>query len=286
MRGFGALFFQEAVMRREERQVYRDTRLGLESVSFHGVMQPFANHFHEYYVIGSITDGSRRMGSQGRAYGLGPGDLVLFAPGDTHACETLGNAPFTYYGFNIKAETMRAAWEGISVTAGLPSFGAPLAHDAELAEMQRDIAEGFRAGEQVDGTRDRFTAFLGKVAARYCVGPDGKPEESGAVEAVCAWMRRHYAEPLTLAQLGAVARINKYTLLRAFVKTKGITPHRYLETLRVAAAGALLEQGGDLAYAAAHCGFADQSHLTRHFKRMTGLTPGQYKKPLRKGIER
>lgn len=268
-------------MRREQRQVYRDTRFGLESVSFHGVMQPFANHFHEYYVIGCITGGSRRMGSGNRVYGLGPGDLVLFAPGDTHACETLGNAPFTYHGFNIKAETMRAVWEGVSGAAGLPSFGAPLAHDAELAAMQRDIAESFEGAEHADGAQGRFMAFFERVAARYCVAPDGAREENGAVEAACAWMRRHYAEPLTLSRLGAVARMNKYTLLRAFVKTKGITPHRYLETLRVSAAGELLEQGCGLSYAAAHCGFADQSHLTRHFKRMTGLTPGQYRKSSR-----
>ena len=54
-------------------------------------------------------------------------------------------------------------------------------------------------------------------------------------------------------------------------------PHAFQTQVRVARAKALLLRGWPISQAAAHTGFADQSHLTRHFKRLVGVTPGQYR---------
>jgi AraC-like DNA-binding protein len=56
----------------------------------------------------------------------------------------------------------------------------------------------------------------------------------------------------------------------------GISPHRYICQLRVQRAQALMRNGIPPATAASEAGFYDQSHLSRHFKSMCGMTPGQY----------
>ena len=56
----------------------------------------------------------------------------------------------------------------------------------------------------------------------------------------------------------------------------GLTPHAYLNHIRVLRARDLLRQGCPIAQAAVNVGFVDQSHLHRHFKRIVGVTPGQY----------
>lgn len=73
------------------------------------------------------------------------------------------------------------------------------------------------------------------------------------------------------------AGLSKSALLRAFTRTKGITPYRYLQTVRVEAAKKLLEQGSPLIDAALQTGFSDQSHFTRSFSMFIGMAPGLYR---------
>ena len=76
----------------------------------------------------------------------------------------------------------------------------------------------------------------------------------------------HYTEKVTLEELAAVACMNKYSLLRLFTKTEGITPYRYLETIRIGKAKELLAQDLEPAEVALMTGFSDQSHFSKFFK--------------------
>ncbi len=67
-------------------------------------------------------------------------------------------------------------------------------------------------------------------------------------------------------------------LVRTFHQHVGIPPHEYMVQLRLERARSMLATGAPAAEAAHHAGFADQSHLHRHFKRVIGVTPGKYRK--------
>ncbi|MNG37101.1 HTH-type transcriptional activator RhaR [compost metagenome] len=62
-----------------------------------------------------------------------------------------------------------------------------------------------------------------------------------------------------------------------FKKSVGISPHSYQIQVRVAHAQRLLRAGVGIADAAIACGFFDQSHLNRAFKKVVGLTPGSFR---------
>ena len=66
--------------------------------------------------------------------------------------------------------------------------------------------------------------------------------------------------------------------MRVFRKVLGLPPHAYLVQVRITQAKKLLASGMAIAEVAAETGFSDQSHLHRHFKRIVGVTPGQYVK--------
>ena len=66
---------------------------------------------------------------------------------------------------------------------------------------------------------------------------------------------------------------------RAFSRSTGMPPHRWLMQRRIALAKDLIRRGEDpFAEIALACGFSDQSHLTRAFAKATGLTPGRWRK--------
>jgi AraC-like DNA-binding protein len=83
---------------------------------------------------------------------------------------------------------------------------------------------------------------------------------------------------VTLARLADVAGLDAFSLLRGFARAYGLPPHAWLIQERVRRAQALLRKGIALADAAVDVGFADQSHLNRHFKRVLGITPGSYRR--------
>ncbi|MFQ9639299.1 MAG: helix-turn-helix domain-containing protein, partial [Eisenbergiella sp.] len=95
---------------------------------------------------------------------------------------------------------------------------------------------------------------------------------------LCSYMERHYAENLTLDDLLAMTDFGKSYLLRSFTKQTGVSPYRYLQTIRLDKARKLLEQGTAPIDAAGMAGFADQSHFTHFFKEFIGLTPKQYQR--------
>ncbi len=91
-------------------------------------------------------------------------------------------------------------------------------------------------------------------------------------------MKQHYAERICLDQICRCAGLSKSTLLRAFAKSKSVTPYSYLENIRIGKAKELLEQGVPPVEAALQTGFSDQSHFTNYFNRFIGLSTGIYRK--------
>jgi AraC family transcriptional regulator len=83
--------------------------------------------------------------------------------------------------------------------------------------------------------------------------------------------------------MAAVAHLSAYHFARQFKAATGLPPHQYVILRRVERARQLLQAGTDLSLAevAACAGFSDQSQLTHHFKRLVGVTPGQFRRSAR-----
>jgi AraC-like DNA-binding protein len=82
----------------------------------------------------------------------------------------------------------------------------------------------------------------------------------------------------TLGDLAAMVDLSRFQVLRRFEKTYGVPPHAWLLLQRAERARNLIRDGVSLVQAAADCGFADQSHMTRIFARHFGFTPGAWQK--------
>jgi len=93
---------------------------------------------------------------------------------------------------------------------------------------------------------------------------------------VVDYIRDNYSDGIALRSLAELAECNPFVLLRQFRKKMGVTPHDYLAMCRVNAARELLKRGAPILETSYTCGFADQSHLTRSFKKHFGITPGRF----------
>lgn len=106
--------------------------------------------------------------------------------------------------------------------------------------------------------------------------PKGTGGEPCLVDRVMTDFARNFGDQLTLRDIESASGYSVYQIIRAFRRRVGTTPHAYLMRMRVEYAANRLAQGDSIAGVAAEAGFADQSHMTRHFKRVFGTTPKQY----------
>ena len=270
-------------MQKEVRKIHYDPDLAIEAYRFEGVLQPFPNHFHDHYTIGFIKEGHRTMICHSREYHVSSGDVILLQPQQNHTCLPYRDFPLHFYGLNVPPEVMAALTKEVTGSAFQPSFTVPALRDPEIAETILRLNEmifedtgGFQKEELLLG----LTALLMACCRDESEAPDGHPFDD--VAEACRYMEAHFDEHISLDDLCRVSAMSKSTLLRAFTRAKGITPYRYLETLRINRAKELLAAGAAPAEAAAATGFTDQSHFNRYFTRFIGLSPGMYRDIFRK----
>jgi len=265
-------------LKKEVRTIVYDEELRVEAYRFEGIVQPFPNHFHEYYVIGLIEDGERALSCKNQEYTIGKGDVLLFNPGDNHACAQSGDGTLDYRGLNIPKEVMRDLAEEVTGRRELPGFSHNVILDKEVTCYLRPLHELVMKGSCEFGKEESLLLLVSLLIQEY-----GQPFEScipecrGEIEKACAFMEQHYNQRIYLEQICRCAGLSKSTLLRAFAKSKGVTPYSYLENIRIGKAKKLLEQGAPPIEAALQTGFSDQSHFTNYFNRFIGLPPGIYR---------
>ncbi|MDX6410479.1 MAG: hypothetical protein QOE13_3550 [Gaiellaceae bacterium] len=115
------------------------------------------------------------------------------------------------------------------------------------------------------------------------IPPTGTPTPGNqrALRLALEYLAADPARNVSLDELAAVAGIGKFPLVRLFRDHTGLPPHALQLAHRIRLARRRLEDGATIADAAVASGFADQSHLHRHFVRTLGMTPRAYQQRAR-----
>ncbi|MDX2057257.1 MAG: AraC family transcriptional regulator [Gemmatimonadales bacterium] len=230
-------------------------------------------HSHPEVEIGVVGNGQRRVICGGQNHVAPAGTIVVFRSGEFHAGAPLDRIGSTYRSFLIPMETLEldAGW------AGPGWFESPIVTDPtiarQLVEAHRALTEGRSAG--VDQLR-RALADLGS-RHRRAVGREGDLLPV-AIQRVRHHLETNYASRIRLSTLADLSGLSVYHLIRVFRAATGLPPYAYLEQVRVHRAADLLREGHPISRVAFLTGFADQSHLTRFFKRLVGVPPGRYQR--------
>lgn len=263
-----------------ERVILFDRDLQVEAYRFNGIMQKFPNHFHTYYVVGFIEQGKRKLSSRNQDYELITGDVLFFNPYDNHACEQMDNQALHYCCINIMTHTMKQLTKELMGSEYLPKFKNNVVRNSELTELLQKLHRLIMDEEVGDQKTEAFNVLMKQLIEQFMEFP--VEETVGDVDSkllfIGDFIEKHFKEKIALDDLAEMVGLNKYTFVRSFTRLKGITPYRYLQTVRINEAKKMLELGASSSDAALECGFVDQSHFSNFFMEFMGLTPGQYQR--------
>ena len=271
------------VTEREKTVFWRARRFrDMECMAATFVTHEFAPHAHDTFSIGAIEAGCQLSTIRGERESTGPGALYLLNPGETH-----DGAPGIVSGYRYRMiypeiELLTDILEDVTgrTVHGTPSFSRQLLLDAELAlEFQR-------AHRLVEEDRDQLLAeeamygVLARMFARYGSAILSPPAHGGrtGVSRARDYIAANFSSEIGLEELGGVAGLSRAHLIRAFRREFFITPHAFQTDMRIRHARRMLRDGRTPSDVAMECGFADQAHLTRHFKARTGVTPAVFRR--------
>jgi AraC-like DNA-binding protein len=129
------------------------------------------------------------------------------------------------------------------------------------------------------GIEEAVLGAVGALRPHLRPGPSTRGASRGehaAVRRARHHLRERWDKRVSLAELSEVAGLSRFELVRRFREQTDITPHAFQTDLRIAQARRRLSAGIAPAEVAAECGFADQPHLSRVFKRAVGVSPARY----------
>ncbi|WP_431870411.1 helix-turn-helix domain-containing protein [Nocardiopsis eucommiae] len=246
------------------------------------VTTAFTRHTHSTYTIGMITAGIEEYSHAGGSSRVGPGGLAVVAPDEVHTGHAGVPEGWGYRVFYPAPEVVEDIGRELGMR-GTPGFTHSGIHAPEVSRVLVSAHMAAERGEPLTASSlaRRGIAMLLRAHGRERGAEGGAHTARPEVALARDLLTERLVDPPTLEELATHVGIGPFSLARAFRAAYGLPPHAYLNQQRVDRARALLLQGWRAGEVAARVGFADQSHLTRHFRRHLGVPPVAYQRALR-----
>ena len=186
---------------------------------------------------------------------------------------------FQLHGFRAQTEAQGA----VTLLVGgshlealeLPTQAALVADPALSEKVATLIAQLQRPVRSIEHT-STIRPLLEQLLAGSTPLAAGRTRRTKPLASLRTFLQAHVGEPVSAEDLARMNGLSKCHLIRSFHYEFGLPPHAYLLRLRLAAACERLARDLAVASVAYECGFADQSHLSRRFKEVYGVTPAAW----------
>ncbi|MGO4673787.1 AraC family transcriptional regulator [Bosea sp. 2YAB26] len=234
-------------------------------------------HRHDTYAFGQTLSGVQSFEYRGSRCDSLSGHAIVLHPDEIHNGRAGIPEGFSYRMLYVEPRLIREALGAQG--CALPFVSTAVSQDARLV---RAVAHALR---DLDAPLDEIAAedillplaeallALDPSAAR----PTGQVLDRPAAERARQYLDAHRDEVVASRELEAIAGLDRFTLARHFRACFGTSPYNYLVMRRLQQVRRLLLGGTSLVEVAMACGFADQSHLTRQFRRAYGVPPGRWR---------
>ena len=258
---------------------------GVDLLRARFITHRYGRHAHETYTFGLIESGVEEFDYGSQVLRAGPGAVALLDPEVVHTGHAVTPAGWAYRVLYPEICVVTDVAQQLGWRRGTPGFPQTVQYDPRSAALLRSAHQAAEHGDRLASSSLLTTALAGLLTAHAQSGGAARGgtvprahRAPASVRTVADLLEARLTDPPTLAELAEMTGLSQFALLRAFRAETGLPPHAYLNQLRVRRARNLLDQGVAPAEVAFDTGFADQAHLTRHFKRVVGVPPGAYQR--------
>lgn len=274
----------------KERATFRVAKEfgGIELLDADYHHQNFSRHSHEGYTVGVIERGAQKFYRTGGNHVAPQNSIILVNTDEVHNGHSATDGGWSYQAMYPLPEQFEAIskefYYGLPGRRhGAPYFSCPVVYDPELANLFRLVFDTLKKSDNRLLRESLLYSVLTKLMCRHgkqSVTIQETPKAQRQLQLVKEFIDDFPSADVSLQELANLASFSPFHLVRAFQKAYGFPPHAYQVQARLRMAKKLIKQGHKILHAAQQAGFHDQSHFHRHFKKATGITPGQYAKQI------
>ncbi|MCX4994479.1 AraC family transcriptional regulator [Streptomyces longwoodensis] len=263
---------------RQEVTAWRPRVRGVTEV-FHAHFTEYAYpmHVHDAWTLLIVDDGAVRYDLERHEHGTPHDTVSLLPPHVPH-----NGAPATPHGFRKRVVYLDASVLGEDLIGA--AVDGPDLRDALLRRRVGQLHTALaQPGDELEAeSRLTFVAEHLRERLDERLRPAGRDARDPALaRRLRELLDAHVTDGVTLEEAARLLHAHPAHLVRAFSGAYGIAPHQYLTSRRVGRARRLLLDGLPPGEVATTTGFFDQAHLTRHFRKLVGVTPGRYRRSAR-----
>jgi AraC-like DNA-binding protein len=247
---------------------FDEPRSGVQRLAARFDGHAYAPHRHETYSVGLTLAGLQCFRYRGVDRASRAGQVLVLHPDETHDGHAGTDRGFAY----------RMIYLDPSLVEGTPYVADAVAVDPALRDVIDEAFIDFPHPLEPLAADSLVARLVDALASR---GDARRRRRPGTVDPRAVRRARDLLiaeahRTVSSAELEDVSGLDRFALARQFRIAFGTSPHRFQVGQRLAGARRLIMTGVPIAAAAAAAGFADQSHLTRHFARRFGVTPGRW----------
>jgi len=254
--------------------------LELLDASYHN--QNFSRHSHEGYTIGIIEKGAQQFFRSGANHIAPQNSIILVNADQVHNGSSANENGWSYKAMYPLPAQFSAINDELGVAKqGAPYFPEPVVFDEVMANIIRMTFNVLNTSSNRLLRESVLYSTMIKLMSRHSNNTaklDFNTKAQSQVVIIKAFFDENASANISLEELSTMVNLSPYYLIKQFQKEFGLPPHAYQIQARLRLAKQKIKQGFKLLDVALICGFHDQSHFNRHFKRAIGLTPGQYAK--------
>ncbi|MFC0523221.1 helix-turn-helix domain-containing protein [Pontibacillus salicampi] len=212
---------------------------------------------------------------------LTAGTAVIIQDWDTLSLSNFGNKDgVTYMFVSLKGEAIRHVWELIHNQFGtmlyLNPHTDPIAYFTNMLEKAR--MDQLNDAYEASGYAYQFAMKL----YHYCLRLESHSSHSdwpSTIMDAIKYAKEHYHQDISPGDMASACNLSRYHFARQFKEKTRVTPIQYITTLRIQRAKELLEHTSYAVEEIANLiGYHNANYFTKVFKKVTGTTPGRYRK--------
>jgi len=228
-------------------------------------------HTHDTWTVFIVDEGAVRYDLESRHHGVTGARITILPPHVVHDGRAGGVDGYRKRVLYVGTDVLPERSIGSAVDRPEVADPAVVRGVLELHRSLRDPGDALEAESLLAVVGARLARHLGEEA-----DTDGERPQHEIAAELRELLDEHRFTSLTLADAAETLHVSRSSLVRSFTRAFGISPHRYVVARRIDAARSRLLEGEPIADVAVGVGFHDQAHLSRHFGRHVGTTPGRF----------
>ncbi|WP_025667194.1 AraC family transcriptional regulator [Aquimarina megaterium] len=239
----------------------------------------FKPHFHESYTIIFMDYGIGDYSNDSSNFILSTGSILVFNPYEVHTGKPVKNSPWNFLTMYVPIGIMKKAMGTLNSSIELPVFKENIITNKVLFKKGKTVFPNLIYNQHNPKSEYLLMDFLKELIQRYAhteINNEPISEKFIVAKQIKEYLHNHYLEEVSIHDLSNLTGISEYGLIKSFKQHYQLPPHQYLVNLRIEKAKKLLTERLSATEVAYQSGFFDQSHFTRHFKKIIGITPKQF----------